>query len=249
MSQNPEPHIGLSSVEAENVVRYRTVSRIAVVSLLLGILSAAAIVSRLMWCVPIAGVTLAIVALRTISRNESLVLGRGAAQVGLALSLLFLASATTGHLVRQRTLSRQAMPHMSKWIEMVRDGRLREAHQLHLPQEERQQLGSNLQNYYEADRRAREDMDVFFDRSPLDKIIELGRQGELRFVADEDVAPVHESGEDADVIVQRYAIDYELDGEPQTLSFVVAIDRVYNAYDGQARWRIRDISDPDSADR
>jgi hypothetical protein len=246
MSQNREPHIGLSSVEAENVVHYRAVSRIAIVALSLGILSATALVSQLMWCVPIVGVTLAIIALRTIARSQSAVLGRGAALVGLALSLVFLASATTGHLVRQQRLYREAEPYTRKWIEMVREGQLREAHQLQLPQEERQRLGANLQNYYEATREAREDKDALFAQTPLCEIVELGRQGQLRFEADEEVAVVRESGKKMGLVVQRYAIDYRVDGQPRTLSFLVSISRMYNSEAGEARWRIRGVDDPES---
>ncbi len=246
MSEKRETHIVLSSVEADNVVHYRTVSRTAIASLLLGLLSAAAFVNKLMWCVPIVGVALAIVALRIISKGESLVLGRKAAQVGLALSLLFLTSATTGHLFRQRSLRQQARPHTSKWIEMVREGRLREAHQMYLPQLDRQKLGTNLQNYYEATREAREDKESFFGQSPLSEIVELGRQGQLRFEADEDVSTIRESGESIDLIVQRYAIDYEADGRSQTLSFLIHVTRAYDSHHGEARWRVREIADPDS---
>lgn len=247
MSEDHGTHIGLSSLEADNVVRYRTVSRTAVASLLLGLLSAAALSSKLMWCVPIVGVTLAIVALWTISKRESVVLGRRAAQIGLALSLLFLTSATTGHLVRQLTLRQQARPHTTKWLEMVREGRLREAHQMYLPQSERQQLGTNLKNYYEATREAREDKEYFFTQSPLIDIVELGRQGQLRFEANEEVARIRESGENMDLIVQRYAVDYEVDGRPQTLSFLISIARAYDSQHGEARWRIRGVDDLNSA--
>lgn len=247
MSEDRGTHIGLSSLEADNVVHYRTVSRSAVASLLLGLLSAAALASKLMWCVPIVGVTLAIVALWTISKTESVVLGRKAAQIGLALSLLFFTSAITGHLVRQRSLRQQARPHTSKWIEMVREGRLREAHQMHLPQSERQPLGTNLQNYYEATREAREDKDSFFKALPISKIVELGRQGKLRFEADVNASTIRESAQNMDLIVQRYAIDYQLEGQPQTLSFLIHVSRMYDSEHGEARWRVREIADPDSA--
>jgi len=249
MSQELDPRVGLSSVEEGNVVHYRTVSRIAVAALVLGLLSAAALVSKLMWCVPIVGVTLAVIALRTIAKDQNVVLGRGAAQVGLVLGLLFFASATTNHFVRQRSLFRQARPHTSRWIEMVREGRLREAHQLTKRQESRQPLGANLQGYYEATRDAREDMEGFFDAPLLAKIVELGREGQLRFDADEEVSTGRERGGNSDLIVQRFAIDHQIDGKPQSLSFVVSINRAYDSDDGEARWRIIGVADPDSADR
>lgn len=249
MSQDRESHVILSA-EADNQVHYRTVNRTAVASLLLGLLSATAIASKIMWCVPIVGITLAIIALWSLSRSEPGVLGRGAARVGLALSLLFLACAITGHLVRQQTLRREARPHSTKWIELVREGRLREAHQLYLPQRERQPLGANLHKHYEeADARTKEEIDAFFNDPPLSKIVELGQQGQLRFEADEEVATFSESGARLDVIVQRYAIDYQADGKPQTLSFVVSISRQYDTEHGEARWRVREITEPGAIDR
>lgn len=242
MIQERKPHIALSSAEAESVVHYRVLNRLAVASLLLGILSVAAFANKLMWCVPIVGVALAIIALWTISRNQSAMIGRGAALAGLSLSLVFLASATTNHLVRQRTLFRQAKPHASKWIEMVQEGRLREAHQLHLSQFDRQKLGTNLHNYYEASREADEEMEGFFNQLPISKIVELGQQGQLRFEADEEIGR-------EDLVVQRYAIDYQVDDQPQTLPFLISIAREYNSEHGEARWRVVDVTDPDSADR
>jgi len=247
MSQDREPHVILSA-EADNQVQYRTVNWTAVASLLLGLLSATAIASKPMWCVPIVGITLAIIALWSLSRSDSGVLGRGAASVGLALSLLFKACAVTGHLVRQQTLRREARPHTTKWIEMVRNGQLREAHQLYLPQRERQPLGANLKKHYDdVSGRAQEEIDVFFNDPPLSKIIELGQQGQLRYVGDEGVSTFRESGASLDMIVQQYAIDYEVEGMPETLSFVVSISRQYDSEHGEARWRVREVTEPGAA--
>lgn len=219
----------------------------AVFSLLLGILSATALVSKLMWCVPIVGVTLAVVALRTISKNQSIVVGRGAAYIGLALGLLFFTSATAGHFVRQRTLCRLARPHTKAWIEMVREGRLYEAHQLTLDQEKRERPGTNLRVLYETTEEMRVEMEAFFGESPLKEIVELGRQGQLRFEADEEVSVARDSGKNVDFVVQRYAIVYEVDGKPTTLSFMVSITRDYDANHREARWRVREVFPPDSA--
>ncbi|MBC8870050.1 MAG: DUF4190 domain-containing protein [Planctomycetes bacterium] len=250
MSDNHEQHIGLSPAEEENVLHYRSVSRIAVISLLLGLLSFTAIFSPVLWCVPIVGVMLAVVALRTIRKEQAVVVGRGAAQVGLALGLVFLTFAATRDFVRQRALYRLARPHTSKWVdELVREGHLHEAHQLHLPQRQRQTRGEDIEAYYEGDEDARRDMQAFFETPPLSKIVELGRRGTLRFVADEDIGVYHDSGEKIDVVVQRYAIDYEADGQPQTLSFLVSISRKYDTDHDDARWQIQDVTKVDSAGR
>ena len=247
MSDNHEIHTGLSPAEEENVVHYRSVSRTAVVSLLLGLLSFTAIFSPIMWCVPIVAVTLAVVALRTIPKDRAAVLGRGAAQVGLALGLVFLAFATTLDTVRQRTLYRLARPHTRKWVELVREGHLHKAHQLHLPQRERRFPGEDIESHYESQEDAKHDLKSFFETPPLNKIVELGRRGTLRFEADEDIGVYRDAGEEMDVIVQRYAIDYDIDGQSQTLSFVVSISRMYDTDHDDARWQVQDVTEPDSA--
>jgi len=247
MSDNHEQHIGLSPAEEENVVHYRSVSRIAVISLLLGLLSFTAIFSPVLWCVPIVGVMLAVVALRTIPRDRDIMVGRGAAKAALALGLVFLTFATTVNFVRQQTLYRLASPHAKKWIELVQQGHLLEAHQLHLSQRDRVSPDEDLEAYYEGNEEARQDMQAVFETPPLSKIVELGRRGKLRFEANEECGLLRDAGEEKDVVVQRYAIDYEADGQPQTFSFLVSISRMHDPDHDDARWQVRDVTEPDSA--
>lgn len=210
-------------------------------SMLLGLLSAAAIVNPLAWCVPIVGVTLAIAALRTISANESAVLGRKAAVAGLAMALLFGACGMTRYFARQQWLYRQARPHAQKWIELVREGRLDEAHQLHLSEGSREAPGTDLDAFYQGEEGALGGRDTFFEHPPLSEIVRIGRQGQLRFVCDEAVEIGRDGGKKIDLVVQRYAIDYEEDGKPQTFSFLISVGRKYDTERREAHWNVQDV--------
>jgi len=247
MSDNHEQHIGLSPAEEDTFVHYRSVSRVAVISLLLGLLSFTAIFNPVLWCVPIVSVTLAVVALRTIPKDRDIMVGRGAAKVGLALGLVFLTFSTTSSFVRQKALYRLASPHAKKWIGLVQGGHLHKAHQLYLSQRERVSPDEDIEAYYEGNEEARQDMQAFFGTPPLSKIVELGRRGKLRFEANEECEPLRDAGEEMDVVVQRYAIDYEADGQRQTFSFLVSISRMHDPDHDDARWQVRDVAEPDSA--
>src|SRR5262245_4816609 len=81
-------------------IQYRADSRLAVLALLLGIASAAAMVGPVLWFVPIAAAITALVAMRRIRSSEDLV-GWNVAFLGLLLALLF------GIAAPARTMSRQ----------------------------------------------------------------------------------------------------------------------------------------------
>jgi len=248
MSGNHGSHAGFSSGQENNVVQHRSVSRLAVASMLLGLVSAAAIVNPLAWCVPIVTVTLAIAALKTISAEDSMVFGRKAALAGLAMALLFGACGLTRHFARPHWLYRHARPHAQKWIELVRAGRLKEAHQLHLSQEERESPGADLEAFYRDEKGAHETLSSFFGQAPLSEIVRIGRRGQLRFEGDVDVELTREGKARTDVVILRYAIDYEDDGKPQTLWFLVSLGRKYDTEHREARWNVRDVSSQEPPD-
>jgi hypothetical protein len=248
MSGKHGPHAVFSSGQEDNVVQHRPVSRLAVASMLLGLVSAAAIANPLAWCVPIVGVTLAIAALRTLSTENSMVLGRKAALAGLVMALLFGSCGMTRYFARQQWLYRQARPLAQRWIELVREGRLYEAHQLHSPQRDRISPGGDLDDFYQGEDGAQSSLEVFFEQPPLSEIVRIGRRGQLRFEGDEDIDFAREGGAKSEIVILRYAIDYEEDGKPQTLSFLVSVARKYDAEHREARWNVHEVIDPDAPD-
>jgi hypothetical protein len=237
---------GFSEPESDNLTRYRPMSRAAVASLVLGVLSISAVASPVMWWLPAAGVVLAVIALNIIAANRGEVLGRKTAIMGLAMGLLFGTWGVTKFLTLQSYLYQHARQHVESWIGLVQDGRLLEAHELHLYQEDRQNPGVSLQRYYDENEGAAGDYDYFFDQSPLKEIVALKGKGRLRFVRNEGISAERISGGTLESVRQRFAIDWEVDGASESIPFIVVVGRRRLREFEEARWHLREVLPVDS---
>lgn len=106
---------------------YRAVSGLAVAALFLGGLSSLALVSPLLWALPLLGVGLAAAALADVSREGAEKAGRAAALAGLALSIGFGTQAVAARFVAQRIMADRARAVAGAWLDAIRDGRLIDA--------------------------------------------------------------------------------------------------------------------------
>ena len=244
MSETECPEVRFSSTDAQDMVQYRPVSRLAVASMLVGLLSAAAIVNPLACWIALVAVILALASLRTLAKEGSAMLGRKAAVAGLMMGLGFGACGMTRYLARQPLLYREARTHARRWIELVQARRLYEAHQLHLPQEERQPADTDLDKVYQDDP-AKQAFRSFFGEAPLKDIVNIGRRGRLRFVGNDGIEIERELGQRIEVISLRYAIDYAEGGTTKSLPFVIGIARRY--VEGELRWNVYGVMNADSA--
>ena len=87
---------GFASTPVEaDVARYRPFCGLAIVGLLVGLLSALAILDPLLWFLPVLGVVLSAVALRRVAAADPPLVGRTAAVAGLGLSVAFAVAGPT----------------------------------------------------------------------------------------------------------------------------------------------------------
>ncbi len=233
-----------SSTDAVDIAEYPRVSRLAVVALLLGFLSVAALSSQVMWCLPLAGVIVAVAALRSIARAKENAIGRRAAVIGLALSLVFAAWAPLRYYVRVQILSRQAREYAVQWIAVVQDGRLREAHQLQLARYDRQGPDADLTEYYERDEVMGEELQAFSRAPCVRKIVELGDQSYLRYVRDESITDEASYGSKLDVVTQLFELEPREAGVAETLPLSIEMIRVRQYGEPEDFWYVRDVEDP-----
>src|SRR6476646_8224154 len=80
--------------DAEQATGYRTLSVLAIIGLVIGIISWVALFHPLLIVVPLVGIGVSILALRQISTNPSVIAGHGVALVGLALCIASLVAPT-----------------------------------------------------------------------------------------------------------------------------------------------------------
>jgi len=230
--------------EADSVAEYPPVSRLAVLSLVLAILACGAVFSPLMVCFAVAAALVAIAALRSIARAQRPQLGRKAAVAALLLGVLFGVWGTTWRLVREQMVSAQAQQQADTWLQLVRTGRLQEAHQLHLAHESRQAPGADLGEHYKNDREARDDFESFFRGEPLRQIVAAGERGSLRFLQRENVLNDSYSGQTTDLVTLRYELNSSEKDQAEALVFLVTIARKVASGGAEAHWELRGVQLP-----
>lgn len=106
---------------------YRPVSGLAVAALIVGCVSALALVSPVFWVVPLVGAALALVAVRDVTRSGVAKAGGLAAVAGLALSLGFGAQAVTAAATARWLAAARAEAAAGFWLEALCDGRVDDA--------------------------------------------------------------------------------------------------------------------------
>ncbi|HJN10193.1 MAG TPA: hypothetical protein QF564_16015 [Pirellulaceae bacterium] len=136
------------STENDQVDGYRQLSRLAVWSIPLGLLSALSLISPLLWCVPMVAVTFALGGLWQISRSNNTT-GRRLALTGLGLAILFGTWGMTWSISRRMVINHQAREHASEWLALMQKGDYMKAHQLGMEYYERLPSGSSLEEHYE----------------------------------------------------------------------------------------------------
>lgn len=225
MPEERLPHLKFSQPEVPDPVPYRAISWLAMAALLLGAASALSLLSGLLAFIPLIAVGLAVAALRSIANTQPRPLGRRAALAGVALAVLFGTWSTTQGVIRQYWIYRQAQQYADQWLELVREGRVYEAHQLYLPQDRRKSPGTALSVYYESDRDARRELDQIFDVAPCKQIVEMGKRCRVRFVRNESFDSVIDYNLYIDSATMRYQVEGDLDGKPSSFPITLALHR------------------------
>ncbi len=228
--------------ESDTIAEYPSVSRLAVLALVLAALGVGAVFSQLLVCVAVAAALTAVAALRSIARAERPLLGRKAAVAALLVSALFAAWGITWRAVREQVIYAGARQQADKWLQLVQAGRLHEAHQLHLAHENRQVPGADLQAYYKTDREARFEYESYLRSDPLRQIIEAGERGTVRFLSCEGVVNEPHMPQTTDVVTLRYALDTPAPGQP--LVFLVLVARRLASDGAEAEWELRGLRLP-----
>lgn len=116
-----------TSGEATEVSGYRPVSSLAVAALIVGCMSALALVSPVFWVVPLVGAALALVAVRDVTGSGVAKAGGLAAVAGLALSLGFGAQAVTAAATARWLAAARAEAAAGFWLDALCDGRVDDA--------------------------------------------------------------------------------------------------------------------------
>ncbi len=165
----------------DDQVEYRSLSGLAVLALLLGILSVVALAHPGAWIVPLPAIVCSLWALRRIQRQPEEFVGRKAALIGLTLALVFGTWAPSRYYCDRWILNRQAREFIEQWFQYVFQGELEVAHQATLDYYLRQPEGTLLDEYYQNSPEDLTEMQTYFSRGIAEDLVELGTEGRARF--------------------------------------------------------------------
>ena len=183
-------------------------------------------------------------ALRSIQATQPRPLGRQAALWGVALATLFGSWGVTQDTVRQHLLYRQARQYAEQWFDLVRAGRVHEAHQLHLAQDARKPPGTSLSVLYESDRETRRAFDEMFAMGPSKQLLAMGKTSTAQFLRNESYEFDRSGSSTTEVIGLRFLLAGEVDGQKLSQPIVVTLNRKHVRHSENVSWELRSLEVP-----
>jgi hypothetical protein len=227
-----------------DVAEYRRLSGAAVGALALGLLSPVALVDRVAWCVPVAGILVGGYAIWQIWRNAPTLSGRKMAIWGLWLSFCFAAAAPADWLFCRYLIRQEAKQYAGLWFDLLASGRPESAYQLSASLKDRQPLDDRLWEYYRNNPAEWRKLDSYVapakegeEPRPIRTLLALGKSATARYL--DTLQQFDDAG--AEVLHLRYAVTFDDAGMKKTFFLVVQLVRL-SSEDGRAVWRINGVN-------
>ena len=174
------PHVAGHNVDGpiENSDTYRPVSKLAIAAALAGAVSLIVLLvdDIAIWAVPALAIVLSLVALRRITEANPPLVGRTLAWFGLGLGIAMLVAGPVYRFTRLAWAEREAGSMAAEWIEHVRKGRRRAAHQLTLPLAARCPSDQTLSHCYRNDPDRQEQLDAYVANRDVRQLLLWGEQ-------------------------------------------------------------------------
>lgn len=228
---------GLSESAESQYEGYRSVSRMAVFALVLGVLSPAALIHPVLFAIPWIGLIVSWRALHNVARPDSSATGYGLAMGGFILAAVFGSWGPAKTVMEHTILTRQAREFCEDWIELVRDGRLQDAHRWMLAPIQRPDPRMPTQQFYEEHVELQQDLEAEFTNEPGNLIASDGKQGVLHYLGVD-----HISGETTDREMDLiFEITFDNSDRPP-IRFLISLRRVVE--DGVTRWQVMRVYEP-----
>ena len=239
---------------------YVPLSGMAIAAFVLSLFSPIALYNPGLAVVAMAPVILGLLASIRIFRSAHPVKGRSLAVASLALSMFFISTSVIGHTMMRNHLSHQGQVHFSEWLELVAEGKLREAHELHRQYSDRQLPGTDLEAIYtkevddsstdeeqaelvavmlSRDFSPKQELESFFDNPPVSDIVAHANDAIFEFVSVQEAIFKRPDSE----IAMVYRMTYPQGGVNRETEFMVRMMR--SRYEGgEFHWHVFDINFP-----
>jgi hypothetical protein len=203
--------------DTEQLPSYRAVSALAVIAVILGVVSAIAILTPALWILPLAAFIVAVVALRRIATADPPLIGRKAALWGWFLAVFWGVAGITTHYTQQWIVRTQAQAVAQQWFQYMLQGHTPHAHQLTLYPNRRDLRLDELHTIYANTPDLEERLETFLKDPGPSAVLRFDSNSEVRYIATEEqyrnadnehVLMVYELADPgAAKAVQRFVID------------------------------------------
>lgn len=233
----------------------RVTSRAAWFSVPLTFVALAAVLAPPLWILPLLSATVASRGVWLARCYPDRWKGGRLALAMLWVSLFVLAFAPSRYVIGQWLLIRTAQRHADSWLDLIRHGRLYEAHQLSLERYERVPPRTDLEQYYrqrypEGGERLREMMDIkdpyhmfhkFYGEPPLKQMREAGEQAQYTYRG----AAILPRPENRPAVIVELHYDAVLPTKTATyrLPLSIQLERTVNLRTGESHWHVRYVAE------
>jgi hypothetical protein len=234
---NSAPRDSLPEHPDPDLIGYRPVSGWCLAAVLIGLASIVALVHPLLWCVPLAGVVVALVALRRIERSEVKLVGRKAALIGLAFSVIYGVAAPVRLKAREHWLAVRAERLADEFLEDFRTRNVASAFALTLRSVEKIPAHRPTAPDDKAEAEPKDAREIFLSEQPVATLALLGAEARAKRLRTE-VLP-------ADGPRQPVGVVFEVRGgaasDSHPLELLIYVEQIFDG-EGQERWWISRVS-------
>jgi len=233
------PPLQLPETRVEN---YQALSVMAMVCLVAGILSVAALAHPVFWAFPVVAVLTGLLALRRIRRSEGELTGETPATAGMTLGAVFLLAGFGAYYVPRWHGKREASNLGFRFLQYLQAGETKRAINLTNPPGYQLPENANFTEVFARERKEQKRLASFVAENPI--VRALGRLGGKSTISLYDIEAYGKiEGEEGAYAV--YKIDYEEGNERQ--QFLVMLHCAYRRNvkkPTEGGWFIRNITGP-----
>jgi hypothetical protein len=218
--------------DPEQTTEYRTLSVLAIISLIMGIAAPLAIAAPFLLAIPLFGIAVSLVALRRIDVSGGVLAGRWAAIIGLALCVASAILPISHDLIQRTIRVNQAETIGRDWVAMLTAGKSKEA--FHLTSEANRPVSAE-ESAAAAPKAS--PYDKFIDQPVIKALLAAGAGADIRIRETVDYqATTYRSI----VVRQLYSVTpaASAGSSSRPIQFVLTVQRATLPRESMSRWMI-----------
>ena len=219
------------------LIEYRAVSVAALLGLLLALISPVSFGHPVLWSLPLVAVIVNLFALGRISQHAPVLLGRGIALAGLAISLAIGAAAPTQYVLGEARVRYETRQLAEYWFDSVRQRRFEPALELLQEPWKRQPPGENIAAHYRDDAKSAIALRDFADGPLVRALATLGPDAHIRYLQ----TAVHHTNPFKERVASLWAVTYKEDGNLKSFMVRVSLERDAKAPRLVNMWWIKSV--------